>query len=73
MTIYTVVKGDYQEDFYRVSEAKKRMKELGEGAKGFKTKVYADGDWVPCGEIVLNGSNKSFIANSPRNMKGANY
>ena len=28
------------------------------GLPGSKTKVYANGDWVPCGEISLTKSNK---------------
>ena len=40
---------------------------------GSKTKVYGNGDWVPCGPITLKGSNATFIANSPRNMKKPNY
>ena len=42
-------------------------------AKGQKFKIYSDGEWVDCGEIKLKGSNKTFIANSPKNMRGANY
>ena len=72
MTIYTVTNGkDFNEDFFSLSEAKKAMKE--HGAKGFKTKVYSSGECVSCGEITLKGSNKAFIANSPKNMKQANY
>ena len=63
MKIYTV-KNDkgYNEEFYNLNEAKKAMKE--NDAKGFITKVYANGDWEFCGEITLKGSNKSFIANT---------
>jgi hypothetical protein len=59
------------ETYYNVSAAKKEMKRT--GLPGYKYKIYSDGEWVPCGEIVLKGSNKTFIANSPRNMKQANY
>ena len=63
---------DHREEVYSVSAAKKLMKEHS-GATGSKVKVYSNGDWVNCGEITLKGSNKSFIANSPRNMKNSNY
>ena len=67
MVIYTVTNGtDFNETFYNLSSAKKAMKE--HNAKGYKTKVYSNGEWVNCGEINLTNSNKSFIANSPRNM-----
>ena len=65
MTIYNV--GDKQ--FFNISAAKKEMRETNQ--KGFKTKYYANGDWVPCGEIVLKGSNKTFIANT--RMTKPNY
>lgn len=73
MTEYTVVNNDtgYYERFYNLKVAKKAMKE--NNAKGFKTKIYSNGDWINCGEITLTGSNKSFIANSPKEMKQANY
>ena len=63
---------DQRDEVYSVSEAKKIMK-AHPGATGNKVKVYSNGDWVNCGEIKLKGSNKSFIANSPRNMKHSNY
>lgn len=63
---------DQRDEVYSVSEAKKIMK-AHPGATGSKVKVYSNGDWVNCGEIKLKGSNKSFIANSPRNMKHSNY
>ena len=76
MTIYTVYyKKDGKnicETIYSLSEAKKIMK-ANPGSTGDKTKVYSNGDWVPCGPIVLKGSNKTFIANSPKSMKKSNY
>lgn len=73
MTIYTVINQDlnYIEDFYNLSDAKKAMKKY--NAKGYKTKIYSNGEWIPCGEISLNGNNKTFIANSQKNMKKPNY
>lgn len=39
-------------------------------AKGTKTKVYSNGDWEPCGEIVLKGNNKTFMANTRQTKAG---
>ena len=63
---------DCHEEVYSVSCAKKLMKQH-PGSSGSKVKVYSNGDWVNCGPIELKGSNKTFIANSPKNMKQANY
>lgn len=51
-----------------LTAAKKAMKE--HNAKGTKTKVYSNGDWEPCGEIVLKGSNKTFMANTRQTKAG---
>lgn len=76
MTIYSVTWVEDGErkfgECYTLTEAKKLMRQH-PGASGSKTKVYSNGDWVPCGEITLKGSNATYIANSPRNMKKANY
>lgn len=73
MTEYFVYNHEegYSESFYTLKEAKKAMRE--HNAKGEKIRIYSNGDWVNCGEILLRGSNKSFVANSPRNMKKTNY
>ena len=73
MTQYIVINNEtgYYEEFYNLAAAKKAMKE--NNAKGSKWKIYSDGETVDCGEITLKGSNKTYIANSPRNMKKANY
>lgn len=63
---------DQHKEVYSIASAKRIMKQH-PGATGSKVKVYSNGDCVPCGNIELNGSNKSFIANSPKNMKQANY
>ena len=55
MTIYYV--GD--KDFTSLAEAKKEMRRTGK--KGEKVKVWANGDWEPCGEILLKGSNRWHI------------
>ena len=55
MTLYYVG----EEEFTSLSAAKKRMRETGK--EGEKVKVYADGEWVPCGPIALTGSNRCHI------------
>lgn len=71
MTVYHVWNDEtgYSEEFHSLSAAKKAMKE--HNAQGSKTKVWSNGDWEPCGPIVLKGSNKTFIANA--GMTKANY
>ena len=62
------------ETFYSVSPAKRWMKERmkqGHEVSGSKTKIYSNGDWVPCGKIRLTGSNKVYVANTK--AKRANY
>lgn len=79
MTLYDVncKSMNYHDTFYSVADARRKMKELikagYEDVVGFKTKVYANGDWVPCGLITLTGNNKTYIANSPHNMQNKNY
>lgn len=74
MTIYNVYWKENNEKqcetVYSLSAAKKLMKEH-PGSVGEKTKVYSNGEWVPCGRITLKGSNKTFIANTK--MSKANY
>lgn len=75
MTICNVIDkttGEHEE-LYSLSSAKKWMREhlkQGHEVYGSKTRVYSNGDWVPCGEIILNGNNKVFVANS---MTKSNY
>lgn len=71
MKIYHVCNKEtgYDEEFYNLSAAKKAMKE--NNAKGSITKVWSNGDWENLGEISLNGSNKTFVANT--RQKKANY
>ena len=76
MTQYSVFDKTTQEydTFYTVSPAKKWMRErikLGHEVTGSKTKIYSNGDWVNCGAINLEGTNKTFIANT--RMTKANY
>lgn len=76
MTTYSVYDKTTKEGetFYSASPAKKWMKERmkqGHEVSGSKTKIYSNGDWVPCGRIELTGSNKVFIANS--RMSKPNY
>ena len=56
MTLYYV--GD--EEFTNLTNAKAKM--TATGLKGYKVKVYSNGEWIPCGEIKLNGSNRCKIA-----------
>ena len=64
MKIYDVInnKTGYNERFYTLPLAKAAMRE--NDAKGFITKVWANGDWQPAGEISLGRSNKTFMANT---------
>lgn len=69
MTIYHVFnESGYSEEFHSLASAKKAMKK--NNAKGTKTKVYSNGDWIPCGEILLKGSNKTFTANTRQTKSG---
>lgn len=55
------------ESFFTLTAAKKCMKELiaqGHEVSGSKTKIWANGNWEPAGEISLTGSNKAFMANT---------
>lgn len=69
MRIYHVSNKEtgFSEEFFSLAAAKKAMRE--HNATGSITKVYSNGDWVPCGEIKLQGSNKTFIANSRQTTK----
>lgn len=70
MTLYTVTNDNgYYEEFFTLTAAKKAMKEF--CGRGFKTKIYSNGDEVPMGEITIKGSNKGFVANS--RMTKPNY
>ena len=70
MKIYTVVNPEknYQEEFTSLTSAKKAMRE--HDAKGFITKVWANGDWEPMGEIKLKGSNKTMCVNCRQKKAG---
>lgn len=52
MTIYYVG----EQEYFKLKDAKQEMKRT--GLSGSKVKVYSNGDWIPCGEIKLNGSNR---------------
>ena len=76
MNVYTVYnKSNHNgETFFTLRAAKKRMRELieqGKEVEGNKYKIYSDGETVPCGRIDLQGSNKTYIANSK--MTKPNY
>ena len=75
MTMYSVYDKTTKEteSFTSLSVAKKRMRPLmaqGHEVCGSKTKVWANGDWEPCGEISLTGSNKTFVANTRQKKPG---
>jgi hypothetical protein len=62
------------EEFFKVSEAKKWLKDrlnLGHEAYGSIYKYFSNGGFEPLGKIELKKSNKIFIANTK--MKKANY
>lgn len=69
MKIFTVINRTtgFCEQFHSLKDAKLAMKK--NDAKGFITKVYSNGDWVPMGEIQLFGKNKTFVANSRQTNK----
>lgn len=51
--------------FFNLSTAKKFIKDnLDKYAGSSITKTWANGDWENLGEIKLNGSNKTFVANT---------
>lgn len=61
------------ETFCTLTAAKKWMRERmkqGHEVSGQKYKVYSNGDFVNCGNILLNGSNKSFVANTKLRKPG---
>ena len=68
-------KREYAETMFTLSAAKKLMKEkIREGMTdviGSITKVWSNGDWEPAGQIQLQGSNKTFMANT--RQKSASY
>lgn len=61
------------ETFCTLTAAKKWMRERikkGHEVSGQKYRVYSNGDFVNCGSILLNGCNKSFVANSKQRKPG---
>lgn len=70
MKVYLVTNPEtnYNEEFYNLTSAKKAMKE--NNAKGYIYKIYSDGTMVQCGEIKLNNSNKTLVANSKQTQYG---
>ncbi len=76
MTYYTVNDATTKErdEFYTLTEAKRWMRERmkqGHEVSGSKTKVWANGDFEPCGPITITGHNRTFMANA--GMAKANY
>ena len=59
--------------FFTLTQAKKWMRErmkLGHEVSGSITKVWSNGDWEPCGEIKLTGTNKTLIVNTRQKKEG---
>ena len=48
--------------FTSLTAAKKWMRKR-PGSTGYITKIYANGDWEPCGVITLKGSNAVQMSN----------
>ena len=62
-TTHTAADGKEERgQFYSLTEAKKWMRER-PGSRGTITKVWANGEWEPCGEITLVGSNATRMSN----------
>lgn len=55
MTLYYVGENEYTS----LKSAKAEMRRT--GLSGSKVKVWANGEWEPCGEIKLKGSNRCRI------------
>ena len=64
MKQYDVINNEtgYQEQFFKLNDAKKAMKK--HNAKGYITKIWNNGDFEFLGEIQLKGNNKTFVANT---------
>ena len=61
------------ETFCTLTAAKKWMRariKLGHDVSGEKYRIYSDGDFVNCGNIRLDGDNRSFVANTRQTKKG---
>ena len=57
--------------FHSLAPAKKRITKPARKYRGSSTtKIYANGDGEPCGEIKLSGSNKTFMANTRQTKAG---
>jgi len=69
MKYYNVVNSEigYQETFYNLPAAKQAMKN--NNARGYITKVWANGNWEPAGEIKLKGTNKTFFTNTKQKIE----
>ena len=61
-TVYSDNGRQERETFSSLTAAKKWMRSR-PGSKGYITKVYANGDFEPCGEITLNGRNAVQMSN----------
>lgn len=55
MTVYYVGANEY----FNLRAAKAEMRRTGQ--TGQKVKIYSNGEWIPCGDIKLRGSNRCHI------------
>ena len=69
MKAYHVINREagYREEYYSLHEAKAAMKK--HSAKGYIVSIRASGDWIPLGQIKLDGNNKTFTANARQKTK----
>jgi hypothetical protein len=68
MKIYhiTNLETGYYAEVSKLSAAKKLM--VQNNANGTIIKYYSNGDSVDCGEIKINGSNKTYVANTKQRI-----
>ena len=57
----------FREEYYSLHEAKAAMKK--HSAKGYIVSTRANGEWIPLGQIKLDGCNKTFTANTRKKIK----
>ena len=72
MKIYSVKFANGEvEDFYNLKSAKAAMKQ-DSNAKGVIYKIFSNGDFECCGNIKLEGNNKTFVANTRQQKESYN-
>ena len=67
---------NFSEVYFTLTSAKKAMRELirkgHEDVRGSITKIWSNGDWENLGKINLNGSNRTFVANTRQKTRSYN-